>query len=137
MAKDTKHATAAFWQLVHDDEVQQHLRTAAARGHEAWQRVARLPGSKAVEDKKLYDKVREAATSLARAVKLLAPEPEPPKRHRARTLVGLGLTAGAVAIVLKTQRARPSPTPEEPQTTATPPAPVPSPEDAPVGTASA
>lgn len=137
MAKDTKHATAAFWQLVHDDEVQQHLRTAAARGHEAWQRVARLPGSKAVEDKKLYDKVREATTSLARAVKLLAPEPEPPKRHRARTLVGLALTAGAVAIVLKTERARPSPTPEEPQTTATPPATVPSPEDAPVGTASA
>jgi hypothetical protein len=137
MAKSTKNATAAFWRLVHDDEVQQHLRTAAAQGHEAWQRVARLPGSKAVEDKKLYDKVREAATSLARAVKLLAPEPEPPKRHRARTLVGVALTAGAVAIVLKTQRARPSPTHEEPQTTATPPAPVPSPEDAPVGTASA
>jgi hypothetical protein len=137
MAKDTTHATAAFWQLVHDDEVQEHLRTAAARGHEAWQRVARLPGSKAVEDKKLYDKVREAATSLARAFKLLAPEPEPPKRHRGRTLVGLALTAGAVAIVLKTQRTRPSRTAEEPETTATPPAPVPSPEDAPVGTASA
>jgi hypothetical protein len=137
MAEDAKHANAAFWQLVHDDEVQQHLRTAAARGHEAWQRAARLTGSKAVEDTKLYDKSREAAISLARAMKLLAPEPEPPKTHRARTLVGLALTAGAVAIVLKTQRTRPSPTAEEPQTTATPPAPVPSPEDAPVGTATA
>jgi hypothetical protein len=123
---------------VQDDQVHQHLRTAAARGHEAWQRVARLPGAKAVEDKKLYDKVREAATSLARALKLLAPEPEPPKRHRARTLVGLTLTAGAIAIVLRTQRTRPSATAEEQQkTTVTPPAPVPSTEDAPVGTPSA
>src|SRR5215217_1068752 len=99
--KTTDHATAAFWQLVEDAEVQQHLRTAAVRAREASQRVARLRGAEVVEDKKLYDKVREAVTSFARALKRLGPEPEPPKKHRGRTLAGTALTAGAVAIVLK------------------------------------
>jgi hypothetical protein len=99
--KTSDHATAAFWQLVENDEVQQHLRTAAVRAGEAWQRVARLRGPEVVEDKKLYDKVREAVTSFARALKLLGPEPEPPKKHRVRTLAGIALTAGAVVIVRK------------------------------------
>lgn len=98
----TDHATAAFWQLLEDDDVHDHLRTAAVRLREAGQRVSRLPGSKAVEDKKLYDKLRDAAISLARALKLLGPEPEPPKtKRRVVQIVVLATTAGAVAIVLK------------------------------------
>jgi hypothetical protein len=103
MAKKTTadRSTAAFWQLVEDDEVQQHLRTAAVRAREAWQRVARLRGPEVVEDKKLYDKVREGVTSFARALRRLGPEPEPPKKRRGRTLAGIALTAGAVAMVRK------------------------------------
>jgi hypothetical protein len=129
MAKTTTtdHATAAFWQLVEDDEVQHHLRTAAVRAREAWQRVAWLRGPEVVEDKKLYDKVREAVTSFARALKLLGPEPKPPKKHRGRTLAGIALTAGAVAIVRKNR----------PKQTTAPPGPVPSTGTEPSGAASA
>jgi hypothetical protein len=113
--KTTDHARAAFWQLVEDDEVQHNLRTAAVRAREAWQRVAHLRGPEVVEDKKLYDKVREAVTSFARALKLLGPEPEPPKKRRGRTLAGIALTAGAVAIVRK-NRPRQTTVPSEPVT---------------------
>src|SRR3954447_11509610 len=65
---------------------------------------ANLRGAEAVEDKKPYDKVREAATSLARALKLLAPEPEPPKKHRGLQLVVLVATAGAVKLILNKSR---------------------------------
>jgi hypothetical protein len=109
----TRHATAVFWQLVGDEEVQQHLLTAATRLREAAQRVSQLRGPAVVEDKRLYDKVREAATSLARALKLLGPEPEPPKKHRGRTLAGIALTVGAAAIVLNNRSQR------SPETSAT------------------
>jgi hypothetical protein len=128
MAKKTTtdHATAAFWQLVEDDAVQQHLHTAAVRAREAWQRVARLRGPEVVEDKKLYDKVREAVTSFARALRLLGPDPDPPKKHRGRTLAGIALTAGAVAIVLKSR----------PNQTTAPSEPVPSAGREPAGAGS-
>src|SRR4051794_5375300 len=67
---------------------------------------ANLRGAEAVEDKKPYDKVREAATSLARALKLLAPEPEPPKKHRGLQLVVLVATAGAVKLILNKSRSK-------------------------------
>src|SRR3954468_3972091 len=105
-AKNRKadHAKLAFWQLVEDEDVQQQLRNAATRLREAGQRFSHLRGAEAVEDKKLYDKVREAATSLTRALKLLAPEPEPPKKHRGLQLVVLVATAGAVKLILNKSR---------------------------------
>jgi len=107
-AKNRKadHAKLAFWQLVEDEDVQQQLRNAATRLREAGQRFSHLRGAEAVEDKKLYDKVREAATSLARALKLLAPEPEPPKKHRGLQLVVLVATAGAVKLILNKSRSK-------------------------------
>ena len=104
MAKTTDHASAVFWQLVEDDDVQKHLRNGAGQARDAWQRVARLPGSKAVEDKKLYDKVRNAAIELARAVKLLEPEPEPRKKRRGLQLAVVAVTAGVVALIVKQSR---------------------------------
>src|SRR3954447_25395160 len=106
-AKNCKgdHAKLAFWQLVEDEDVQQQLRTAATRLREAGQRFSHLRGPEAVEDKKLYDKVREAATSLARALKLLGPKPEPPKKkQRGLQLVVLVATAGAVKLILNKSR---------------------------------
>src|SRR3954447_10054139 len=107
-AKNRKadHAKLAFWQLVEDEDVQQQLRNAATRLREAGQRFSHLRGAEAVEDKKLYDKVREAATSLTRALKLLAPEPEPPKKHRGLQLVVLVATAGAVKLILNKSRSK-------------------------------
>ena len=69
MAKSTKsdHVKLALRRLAEDEEVQEQLRHAAVRFREARARAVRRPGSKAVEDKKLYDKLREAATSLTHA----------------------------------------------------------------------
>jgi hypothetical protein len=102
MAKNTTdHAKLAFWQLLEDDDVQQQLRTSATRLREAGQRFSRLPGSRVVEDKTLYDKVRESATALAQAIKLLGAEPEPPKKHRGLQLLVIAVTVGAVAAIVR------------------------------------
>ena len=104
----TDRANAAFWQLVEDDEVQEHLRNAAVRLREAGQRLSKLPNSKAVEDKKLYDKLRDAATSLARALKLMGPEP-PPRKWRRRVVLLVGMTTAtvaAVAVIIEQSRGR-------------------------------
>src|SRR5918912_2113810 len=93
--KKKQEAKFALRRLAEDEDVHAHLRTASIRAREAWGRATGRPGSKVVEDKKFYDKVREAATSLAKAGPKLRPEPEPPK-HRGRNamLVAAG-AAGA------------------------------------------
>jgi predicted RNA-binding Zn ribbon-like protein len=103
MAKRTKSDTAklALRRLAEDEEVQAQLRTAAIRLREAWGRAARRPGSKAVEDKKLYDKVREAATSLTLASGRLWRQPEPPKRNGRKAVVVIVTTAAAVYAINK------------------------------------
>jgi hypothetical protein len=105
MAKRTKsdNAKLALRRLAEDEEVQAQLRTAAIRLREAWARASRRPGSKAVEDKKLYDNVREAATSLSKAAHRLRRRPESPKRRgRKAALVAAG--AGGAAYALKKRR---------------------------------
>jgi hypothetical protein len=106
MSKKTKKDQAKFAlrRLAEDEEVQAQLRTAAIRAREAWGRAARRPGSKAVEDKKVYDKVREAATSLSQAGRKLRREPEPPK-HRGRKAALAAASAGGAAYALKKRRA--------------------------------
>jgi hypothetical protein len=106
----------ALRRLAEDEEVQAHLRTAAIRVREAWGRAARRPGAKAVEDKQIYDKVREAATSLTKAGSKLRKEPEPPK-HRARNAAVLAAGAGGAAYALKKRRDRPSDGEVAPETT--------------------
>ena len=101
----SENAKLALRRLAEDEEVQEQLRTAAMRLREAWGRAARRPGSKAVEDKKLYDKVREAATSLTKAGRRLRPQPEPPKR-RGRMVALAAAGAGGAAYALKKRRAR-------------------------------
>jgi hypothetical protein len=101
----SENARLALRRLAEDEEVQKQLRTAAMSLREAWGRAARRPGSKAVEDKKLYDKVREAATSLSKAGRRLRPPPEPPKR-RGRTAALVAASAGGAAYAVKKRRAR-------------------------------
>jgi hypothetical protein len=123
--KQREQTKFAFQQLLENREVQAHLRTGAIRVHEAWSRATGRPFSYAVEDKKLYDKIREAATSLARAAKLLAPEPEPPK-HRGRKLAVIAV-AGGGAVLLKKRRASKRALAAEPVPVAPMPAPPPGP----------
>ena len=124
MAKTKTDTTKlALQRLALDEEVQEHLGNAVVQLREAWRRAAHRPPARAVEDKKLYDRIREAAISFARALKLLAPEPEPPK-HRGRKLLALTLVAGAGALIMKQRRHSaakvPDVRPAAPSTTPTP-----------------
>ncbi len=104
MAKtiNTDRAKIVFLRLADDDEVHKHLRIGTVRIREAWQRAARLPASKAVEDKKLHEKIRESATSFGRATHLLA-EPAPP-RHRGRKLAAIAVAGGVFALAVVRMR---------------------------------
>jgi hypothetical protein len=99
----SQQAKLAARRLVEDEEVQQQLRLAAVRVREAWSRASGRPASKAVSDKKVYDKLREAATSLSTAGRGLRRQPEPPKRTGRKVVVGAALASGA-AYALKQKR---------------------------------
>ena len=120
----TKQAKIAARRLVEDEEVQKHLRVAAVRAREAWNRASRRPASKAMSDKKVYDKVREAAASLATAGRRLRKQPEPPKRTGRKVLVGAALAGGA-AYAVKRKRGDASPAEYQSPTATAPPTPVP------------
>jgi hypothetical protein len=120
MAKRTKtdQAKLALRRVTEDAEVQAQLRTAAIRFREAGARVARRPGTKAVEDKKLYTKLREAITALRQAILSLGRPPEPPKHH-GRKVVLVMAGAGGTAYVLKKKRSSENGAAAEPAPTGT------------------
>jgi hypothetical protein len=101
----TDQVRLAVERLLRDEEVQGHLRTAATRLQEAGARANARRPSKAVEDKKIYRKVREAATSLTQAGRSLRAEPEP--SHRGRKLALAAALGGAVAVVAKKRSQQP------------------------------
>jgi ParB-like chromosome segregation protein Spo0J len=120
MAKTKTDPTKlALQRLALDEEVQEHLGNAVVQLREAWRRAAHRPPARAVEDKQIYARIRQAAISLARAVKLLAPEPEPPKR-RGRKLVAAMLVAGGASALLMKRRRASADEPADPQPAATP-----------------
>jgi hypothetical protein len=100
----TDHAKLALQRLALDEEVHEHLGRAVVELREAGRRAAHRPPARAVEDKILYARIRRAAISLARAVKLLRPEPEPPKRHGRKVAVLVLVAGGTGALVLKRRR---------------------------------
>jgi hypothetical protein len=97
----TDQVKLALEQLLRDEEVQGHLRTAATRLQEATTRATSRRPSKAAVDKKVYAKLREAAVSLTQAARSLrAPEP----KHRGRKVAvaaGAAALAGGAAVALK------------------------------------
>jgi hypothetical protein len=95
-------AKLALERLLEEEEIQAHLLTAATQLREASARVANRRPSKAVEDKKLYAKVREAAISLATAGRSLRAQPEP--KHTGRKVALLAVAASGAAVVLKRRR---------------------------------
>lgn len=98
-----KQAKFAARRLLHDKETQKQLRTASVRVGEAWSRASGRPASKALGDKKVYDKVREAATSLATAGQRMRKQPEPPK-HTGRKVVAATAMAGGAAYAFNKKR---------------------------------
>jgi hypothetical protein len=121
----TNQAKIAGRRLLEDEDVQKQLRVAAVRVREAWSRASGRPASKSIGDRKVYDKVREAATSLMSAGKRLGRQPEPPKHTARNVAVGAAVVGGA-AYAMKRKRATDGTAPDyEGQTVAAPPAPFP------------
>jgi hypothetical protein len=84
--------------LLDDDYVHARLAEAGAGARDAYQRARRLPARKAVQDKTLYDRVRQTAAGATAAARraLGEPEPEPPRGRRARVALVLLATGGVV-----------------------------------------
>jgi hypothetical protein len=127
----TQQTKVALSRLLQDEDVQKQLRTAALRLREAWSRASRRPASKAVGDKKVYSKVRDAATSLVAAGRGLRKKPEP-KRTGRKVAVGAAVAGGAAYAVKKKRGGgggnggseQFSPEPTGPVAAPTPPTPV-------------
>jgi hypothetical protein len=112
--------------FVDDDYVGEQLGNAAKRLRQAKSRGARRR-SKAVEDKKLWNQLREAATSLTKAGRALRGERERErerkrKQARRRVIVAATLAGGSVAVLLKQHGSKPG-APNEATATQTPTAP--------------
>jgi hypothetical protein len=98
--KKAKKAAPYVRRTLEDERVHRHLSNAAAGLSKAYRRAARQPGANAVEDKKLYEHLRGAASSIRAALGIVSePEPEPPKRRKrkAMTVLVLAGTAGFAA----------------------------------------
>jgi hypothetical protein len=125
----TDQAKVAARRLIEDEEVQKQLRLAAVRARQAWTRASGRPASKAIGDKQVYAKVREAAVSLGTAGRRLRQSPEPPKRTGRNVVVGAALAGGTAYAVKRKRSGAPR---HGVQPMETPPGPAP---DAPLRTA--
>jgi hypothetical protein len=123
-AKQTKSAIRHLQRVAEDEYVQNQLRTAATRLREVYGRATRQ-GAKAAEDKKLYAKIREAATSIRRAAGAVQ-EPPPKAKHRRRRASLLGAAAVAAAAFAKKRRSQADLPSEPAEARADEPAPEPS-----------
>jgi hypothetical protein len=109
MMSRPKELKRVLERLVDDDYVHEQLGNAAKRLRQAQSRGARRR-SKAVEDKKLYDQLREAATSLTKAGRVLRGERERKRKRkqaRRRVIVAAIVAGGGGAVLLKQRRSKP------------------------------
>jgi hypothetical protein len=90
-------ATAIIERLLDDDYVHEQLATAGAGLRDVYRRARRVPPQKAVQDKTLYERVRQTAAALTEAGRRVIgkPKPKPPRRRRDFLLLVV-LAAGAV-----------------------------------------
>ena len=96
----SSQTAAVIERLLDDDYVHEQLATAGAGARGAYRRARRLPPQKAVQDKTVYDRVRQTATGLTEAARRAAgkPKPKPPRRRRGLLLLVLMIAAGAVVL---------------------------------------
>jgi hypothetical protein len=94
--------------LLEDDYVHEQLAEASAGVRGAYRRVRRLPPEKAVQDKAVYDRLRQAATGATQAAlgALGKPERKPKRRNPLPALVVLGATVAVVVWATKRDAAR-------------------------------
>ena len=97
----SEQAKIAATRLLQDEEVQRQMRIATKRLREAWTRASGRPASKAMSDKKVYAKVRDAAASLAIVGRKLRRKPEPPKHRGRKVVAGAAVAGGAAYAVMK------------------------------------
>lgn len=90
--------------IIEQEYVHDQAQNAAKRLQEAYARISR-EGAGAVEDRKVYEKVREAAISLRRAMGAIEEPPPEPKRWGRKVLLLVFLAAGPVYYA-KRRRAR-------------------------------
>jgi hypothetical protein len=102
--------------LLDDDYVHEQMAAAGAGARDAYRRVRRLPPQKAIQDKTVYDHIRQAATGVSEAARRLGkPRPEPPPRRLGLlALVLLGTGAVVVWASKNYKQAQEAPAPTAP-----------------------
>lgn len=106
MASDgsLKSPTHYVQRLLEDEYAQEQLRAAAIGLRAAYRRAGRKR-AQAAKDKKLYDNLQQAATSVRQAL-LALQRPKPKPRHRARKLATAVVVVGGAAALLIATRGR-------------------------------
>ena len=91
--------TTVIARLLDDDYIHQQMGTAGAGMRDAYRRVRHLPPQKAVQDKTVYEHLRQTATGLSEATRRALGKPKPKPARRRRGLLALVLlTTGAVVM---------------------------------------
>ena len=90
---------AVVQRLLDDEDVHKRLVQGGAAARDAYLRARKLPARKAIQDKNVYERIREAAGDLTEASRKVLGQPEPaPKRGRGvRTVLVLAGTGAVVA----------------------------------------
>jgi hypothetical protein len=101
--KQSRSAIPNLQRLIGDEQVREQLRLAGTRLHEVYRRASKDRG-KAAEDRKVYDKLREAVTSLRNVVGAIE-EPPVKRRRPLRAIVLVGLAAGGAGLIARRARA--------------------------------
>ena len=95
MATDTAGKTLA--RLIENDYAQEQLGDAVRNLQSAYSRATSRKATKAAQDKKIYNRVRRAASSATEGVTALSRNRKKPKRSKGKLLlVGAGVAAAAV-----------------------------------------
>lgn len=107
--KSSKSAIYYAQRLLEDGYIQGQLLGAGSALRSAYGRASKEP-ARAAEDKKLYGNLRQAATSIQKAlVALRRPEPEPEPKHRLRTVVTATAVVGGSVLVISQRRSKSAP----------------------------
>ena len=88
-------------QLLDDDQVRKNIRRAVDAGREAYGRARGKEASKALKDRKVQRRVREAMQAVGEVLSGVARGPQKRRRaRRARTLAGVTIGAGGLLLAL-------------------------------------
>jgi hypothetical protein len=123
--------TTVIGRLLDDEYIHEQVAAAGAGARDAYRRVRRLPPEKALQDKTVYDHVRQSVAGLTEATRRALDKPEP-KPSRAPRVLGLLILAGTAGVVVWATKKQNRGSSVPPATTAAPPPPPPGPPPGPV-----